>query len=72
MQNTTHGVLSAPVIKAKGPPRRSRAGPEGRDMICCYCQKGYLSANSLNQHVRTKHNSEPDYLDFIRSQFKSE
>ena len=55
----------------KGPPRRSCSVQQGRDWLCRYCSRSYLSSNSLVYHVRQRHKDEPTLQDFIRAQFKN-
>ena len=55
----------------KGPPRRSSSVLEGRDWLCRYCSRSYLSSNSLNNHVRQRHTDEPTFPDFIKAQYKN-
>lgn len=57
--------------KMKGPPRRSRSVLEGRKWECRFCNRGYLSSNSLIFHARSKHHDEPTLEEFIKTQFKN-
>ena len=58
-------------MKLKGPPRRSCSVAQGRDWLCRYCFRSYLSSNSLVYHVRMMHKEEPTLQEFIKAQFKN-
>lgn len=44
---------------------------EGRSWRCIFCERSYLSSNSLVYHCRMKHRREETLEAFVRSQFKS-
>ena len=50
--------------------RRTRKVKEGRDFVCQFCHRGYLSIGSVVYHVRLKHMHEREAKAFIISQLK--
>ena len=51
--------------------RRTRSVTEGRDWICIFCKRAYLSIGSVVYHVRLKHMDQAKADDFITSLLKS-
>ena len=51
--------------------RRTRSVTEGRDWICRFCKRAYLSIGSVVYHVRLKHMHEAKAMEFITSLLKS-
>ena len=43
---------------------------EGRDFVCEFCRRGYLSCGSLVYHIRQKHNHKKRANAFINSLLK--
>ena len=62
-------MMSPP--KMKGPPRRSRSILEGRNWQCKFCDRSYLSSNSLVYHCRIRHKDQAGLEEFVKTNFKS-
>ena len=50
--------------------RRARSDMIGRDYICMFCKRAYLSVGSLVYHCRLKHAAEPGFRMFVASHLK--
>lgn len=50
--------------------RRARSDMNGRDYICMFCKRAYLSVGSLVYHCRLKHAHEPGFRMFVASHLK--